>query len=533
MTPPPPRRVLLAQACGECENPVSEDVGHYSAARLRQGAAWFLTGKLASAALSLAAFALTARLLGVGGLGDYAAIAAGGELAMAACTLGLDWVSARYVPEYRVHGNRRQLAGVVLVIVAVQAAALGASALVLLVLARPLAAASGLPAGALEVFALVLWTEGTSRVLRDQCLGALLAQRQAQVATIARAAVLVAALALASRLDGMPQPDVKVVFLAEATASMVSLVLGAALLLRQLARHRPDPGVGDWTPPPAGPLVRMARNAFVSSLQVGIAGAPTLTLLLRGLAGAEVAGAFGFARGLVDQFRRLMPMELLLGVARPAIASRWAAHRDFAALQQQVGLLQAGSLLLALPFLALFFGQAGLVASVVGGSEFAATSGMLALWTFGLLTFIQRRSMEILAYTVGHSEFCVVAGMALMAGPLMLASALLVGLGPLWGLTVVLLCDLAFSRLVALQLRRCGHAYAWPASLPTAVVVLALSAGLLSVLPLGGIALPTALVLATAAAMLLAWGSCAALRPLSDRDRELIRRTWPRAPVPF
>src|SRR5688572_11163062 len=165
----------------------SPDGGHYSLRNIRRSAGHFLLGKAGSAALTFTAFALTARLLGTGAYGTYAALIAAVELGLGLSTLGMDWATGRFLPEYRVRASRAQLARFITATGGLQAGVLLLVALGLALGAEPLAARLGLAdAVLLQLYAAVLATEGIARVLRDQMLGLLLAQRAAQVATVAR-----------------------------------------------------------------------------------------------------------------------------------------------------------------------------------------------------------------------------------------------------------------------------------------------------------------------------------------------------------
>lgn len=512
--------------------------GHYSLRNIRRSAGHFLLGKAGSAALTFTAFALTARLLGTGQYGTYAALIAAVELALSLSTLGMDWATGRFLPEYRVRAGRAQLARFVAATGGLQAGVLLLAALGLALGAEALAARMGLAdAMLLQLYAAVLATEGIARVLRDQMLGLLLAQRAAQVATVMRGAVLVALLLAAPLLDGTAASALRYVAVAELAAAGAGLLLGAAALVRIVRRHAPDPaptGTPAWQPPSWRRVAAIARDAYASMLLLIPAGGAVLTLTLGAIAGAPAAGAFGFVRGLTEQVRRFLPIELFLGLIRPGIVSRYAQHRDFAALNRQIALVFAVSVLAALPVLALLMAQAPLVARFIGGAPFAEAGPLLAVWSVSLLLFTHRRALEVVANTAERSAACIVGSAVLAVSPLAMAALLWAGAPVPVALAAPLLADLGFSGVVAWLLHRASLPYRLP--VPTLARLLLLLAGASAVLALAPLFTPTLwhqALLAGVLSLLLTWGIAALWRPFQATEREAINALLPRPWFPF
>jgi O-antigen/teichoic acid export membrane protein len=533
-----------APGAGQAE-PVrrSPDGGHYSLRNIRRSAGHFLLGKAGSAALTFTAFALTARLLGTGAYGTYAALIAAVELGLSLSTLGMDWATGRFLPEYRVRAGRAQLTRFIAATGGLQAGVLMLVALGLAWGAEALAARLGLAdAVLLQLYAAVLATEGTARVLRDQMLGLLLAQRAAQVATVARGAVLVLLLLGAPLLAAPLTADsagsaLRFVAAAELAAAAAGLLLGAVALVRIVRRHVPDPvpaGTPAWQPPTWRRVAAIARDAYASMLLLIPAGGAVLTLTLGAIAGAPAAGAFGFVRGLTEQVRRFLPIELFLGLIRPGIVSRYAQHRDFAALNRQIALVFAVSVLAALPVLALLMAQAPLVARFIGGPTFAEAGPLLAVWSISLLLFTHRRALEVVANTAERSAACIVGSAVLACSPLAMAALLWAGAPVPVALAAPLLADLGFSGVVAWLLHRASLPYRLPG--PTLARLLLLLAGASVVLFFSPRWLPTLwhqAVLAGVLSLMLTWGIAALWRPFQATEREAINALLPRPWFPF
>lgn len=505
--------------------------GHYGAARLRRGAVQFLGGKLLSAGLTFVAFALVARLLGFADYGRYATLVAALELAVALCTVGMDWAGARFLPEYRIHAPAAGLAGFLLRVTLVQLLPQLAVAGVAVAAGAWIVAAADLGTPAvLYLVAGLLLVEGMGRVLRDQFLAVLMAQGWAQAATVARGAVLTALLVAAA--PHAADDRLAFVVAAELAASACALALALCGLWRVLSQHRPDAAsdtVPGWTPPAWAQVRQVARHAMFNTWLVLPAGGAVLTLVARSFAGGEAAAAFGFVRGLVDQIRRFLPAELFLSLVRSAVVARYATSRDAVALSWQLALVLILSLLVLSPLLAVILGQPEAVLRLAGGQAFTAAGSTLAVWSLSLWLFSLRRVSEVMAYTVNLSQACLAGGAALATAPLWMAAVLTLGGSLPVALGVSLLADLGFSWVVWRQLAAAGFLPPAPAAnlarlvglqaLVAMTVALAAVAGLRP--PQGSAWLALLAVVATAVLLPL-------LQPLHGRPRALLLQWAPR-----
>jgi O-antigen/teichoic acid export membrane protein len=509
------------------------DGGHYSVRKVRRSAGYFLAGKAVGGLLTMTVFTVTARWLGIANYGTYATLIAAVELLMALGTLGLDWTVGRYLPEYRARADASQLRQFLGVALSVQVGFLLLIALVAASLSDWIARHLGLTDSRIAIiYAAVLVVEGAARVLRDQFLGSLMAQGAAQLATLTRSASLLAMLALMSLWSIQNGEVLLCVAGAELAASMLSLAVGFYWLARLARRHQPDAahsGSAPWRPPLVRAIAVLSRNALVNSLLVMPSSGPVITLVLRALAGSEAAGAFGFARGLVDQIRKFLPSELFFGLIRAAVVARYAVSRDFGALNRQVGLAFALSVMAAMPVLAALWGQPALVAGAIGGVSFVDVAPVLAVWSASLLLLGHRRAVELVAYTVGRSQACMFGGLVLALGPGLLAALLATGLAVPLALVAPLAADLGFSLVVVLVLRHGGVAYRWSATTLWRLALILTTATLAMVwIPL----VPSTAVLQLGAcgtaALALTWGAAAAIRPFSAAEREMMNRLLPR-----
>jgi O-antigen/teichoic acid export membrane protein len=492
---------------------------HYSAQALRRGVGHFLVGKAASAGLNFCGFLLVARLLPTAEYGRYVTLIALVELGLNLASFGLDWVSARYVPEYRVHAGGRALARFVRLLCALQSGLLAALALLLACAAQPLTALLGMGAAtaAVQLYAAYLFLEGLSRVVRDQMLGQLLLQGRAQLALVLRHLAWVLAAGVLWWVDGAASlHQVAVIEIGAAALGLVAGWAGLSLALRAAAREPAAPTPG-WQAPQRGPMQRLAWSSYVSLLLNIPARPQVLLLLVTRLAGVEAAALYGFARNLADQVLRFLPAELLLGFVRPALVARYVAGRDIAALNRHTNVLLAVSLLVLGPVLALVLGQGALVVQVLGGGRFDGSAVLLALMLLAVALFSHRRVLEFVANTVERPEVIVRASLLMLLVPVAGAALLHAGL-PVWTLpAVALAAEALFGGVVMRRLRAVGMPYVPPwQSLCRVAVLVALAAGAAAWVPrLWGAAGGLGALLACLALVLLTFAACTAIiRPL-------------------
>ncbi|MBB5204354.1 O-antigen/teichoic acid export membrane protein [Inhella inkyongensis] len=463
--------------------------GPYSLARLRRGVLHFLAGKVLSAALSLAALLLLARLLSTADYGRYVALVALVELGLGLASLGLDWVAGRYVPEYRVRASAVRLARFIVQLAGLQALLLALLGLLLWSVAEPLAAWLGLGSQALpaiHLYSLYLFLEGLSRVLRDQMLGHLLLQGRAQLALLVRHGVAVGACVGIWLLE--QRADLVLVASIEVGATALGLLLaalGLGLALRA-ERSEVEGATCTWTEPPLSEMRRLALNSYASLLMSIPTRPQVLMLLVTRLAGAEAAALFGFARALSEQVLRFLPAELLLGFLRPALVARYLEARDFADLNLQTKRLLLVSLMVLAPVLCLALAQGPMVLSVLGGVGFAPAAPLLALLLMGVALLSHRRMLEFIANSVGQPEVIRRASALMWVAPLG-AAGLLILHAPLWTVPVpMLLGELLFGWRAGNALRAAGFGYVAPvAGTVRSLVALAAAALPLSLLQVG------------------------------------------------
>lgn len=438
---------------------------HYSAQRLRRGIAHFLWGKASSALLSFVGFLLVARLLQTSDYGRYVAMLALVELALNLANFGLDWVSTRYVPEYRVRAGGPRLARFILRLTGLQVLLIGGVGAALWLFAEPIASLVGV-AGAgpvLRLYAAYLVLEGASRVLRDQMLSQLLLQGRAQVALVLRHITWVGACGFLLLRDGEANLlSVASIELVAAAVGFLAAALGLSYALCAAAREESKPSDSHWVAPTRDEMWALAANSYLSFLLNIPSRSQVLTLMVTRLAGVDSAAVFGFARSLADLVLRFLPAELLLGFVRPALVARFVSARDFSSLNMQVNLLLILSLLVLAPLLTLVIAKGDLVVHVLGGGRFEGGAPVLTLLLVGAAFFSHRRMLEFVANTVGQPQVIGRGSVVMLLVP-MVVFVLLQMKMPIWTVPLAMLAaELIFGGVVVRLLKRANVNYMAP-----------------------------------------------------------------------
>lgn len=442
----------------------------YSIGELRRSALHFLVGKVGSALLTFLVFVLLAHSLRLDGYGAYATLLAMVELGVALSTLGLDWATARHLPEYRLYASTRQLHAFLRMVSLPRVLALFVlTAIVFLsqdLLAEWLSLEQYL--FALQLYCGVLVIEGIARIIRESILGELMQQKMAQAGLILRNLLLllgVVWLKLAVWPQAPPSHirllDVAIVEFFAALAGLLAVAYFLRRHLRALpVRNEPS---NDWQPVSMQRIWRTARHMYASYLLTLSYGAQVFTFIVNSWLGLQAAAVYGFARNLSDLLRKYLPSEMFMSLIRPKFVAAFAASNgDVAALRANALLTWKVSLFVLAPGILFFAAYGKEFIHLVSDDKFTQHS----LLVFGmLLTLIpasQRRILEMVATILHHPDLC---SRASAAGLVMLPLAFLLlsmGMG-LWAIVITLILgETLFNTVLIVSLKRRGYPYVVP-----------------------------------------------------------------------
>lgn len=405
-------------------------VSPYSRAALSRSATHFLAGKAASALLTLILLLWLVRLLPTAEYGAYVTFVSGMELLFAITSVGLPWVAARYLPEFRLYASGRKLAQFVWQILLRLIGFLVAGALLLLA-AMPWALASlGLMqyTFAARLYVLIIVVEGAGRSIRDHILGPLLQQGPAQISLAVRNALMLLLLGIAAMQGPVHLHDVVLI---ELGASFLGAIMVSGALIRYLHVHRGLPGKEDWRADEWSVRWRTARYMYFNHLVTITYSPSAFVFLIQRYVGIEATALFGFLRNLYTQISNYLPATLLFSLIRPKLIASFVGEGGIAELSRNANFAGKISLFALMPILVFVWLKNEELLSLLSGDKFVGAGHYMAALLLTLIPFSQRHILETVAVANDMSFLCL-WGSALGALALPLAYILIEsGLG-LW-----------------------------------------------------------------------------------------------------
>lgn len=431
----------------------------YSGHAVRRAAWQFLTGKAASAVLTFAILLWLVRLLPVAEYGAYVVLIAAVELGFAVAGLGLSWLAARYLPDYRMHADGARVARLCRRLVLWRALALIVLAVVLALAMDAYLRWAGLPGhrSAAWLALVLLVTEGLGRFLREGMMAPLMLQGQARLSLVLRQLAFLGAIA---GLMFAEHPELNWVLTAEVGASALGLLAAIIAITRHLYALRTQECEPGWTQPRLAEQWRIALRMYAADL-ITLAYSPQVFLnLVQRALGAEAAALFGFLRALFEQAARYLPATLLFSVLRPKLMASYLQD-DMAALARQVNLAGKLSLFVLLPLVVLVALGGDSLVALLSGHKFEAGGYYLLGLLLALVPTSQRQLIETVAVAAGWAGLCTLgSALGMMALPLMLF-LLYWGLG-LWApVLAILFGQIVFNVTVLKGLARLGYRADW------------------------------------------------------------------------
>lgn len=438
----------------------------YSSHAVRLAAWRFLTGKVASAILTLVIVVWLVRLLPLADYGAYVVLIAGAELGFAVASMGLPWLAARYLPDYRLHSSGHDLANICLRLILWQALALFFLAFVVALVLDHYLHWAGLDdyyAAAWLVLAVLIF-EGLGRFLREGMMAPLLLQGEARFSLILRQLLFIISI---TGLAITEHIQLIWVLASEACASALAWLIALLALAGRLRALRQQTGEPGWKPPKFTEQWRIALYMHSASI-ISIAYSPQvfINLVQRSL-GTEASALFGFLRALYDIVARYLPATLLFSVLRPKLIASYI-QGGMAAMMRQVNLAGKLSLFALLPIIVLAALGGDMIVAISSGGKFLNGGTYLLVLLIALLPLSQRQLIETVAVAAGRAGLCTMGSIVgLLALPLML-TLLELGLG-IWAPVLgILIGQILVNVTVLVGLIPSGYRVDWRGGLKLA-----------------------------------------------------------------
>jgi len=494
----------------------------YSGAAFKRSAWHFLSGRVASAVLTFIILLWLVRLLPIVEYGAYVTLVAALELALGISTLGLPWMAARYLPEYRLHASGEILIGFTKRVLLLLLGSLVLVALLSWVNLQWLLALMDMSqyADVARLYLLMLVVEGFGRHLRESALGPLMMQGMAQISLVVRSLAMLLLLVLFSAVDHVSLRDV---VMAELVSAMSAAAIALFGLVRYLRLHRAAVGTSGWSEPAWEVMSRTARHMYLSQL-IALSYSPqVLLVLIRRYLGVEATAVFGFLRSLYEQASRYLPATLLFSLIRPKLVASYVGQGGIEELARNANLAGKLSLFVLMP-LVVFVGVRGEeLVSLLAGGKFPDTGYYLLGLMLALIPYSQRQIVETVAVTSGHSRLCTFAA-TLGVVMLPLTYILLeVGLG-LWAPIIGLgIGNLMFNGFILVGM---GRITSYRPDMPgfTKLMLVSLTVYLIvSFMPVPGYGW-VSLISAAAAVMITYLATAYLIKPFAQAERDTLNR---------
>jgi O-antigen/teichoic acid export membrane protein len=431
----------------------------YSGGALKRAAWQFLTGKAISAILTFAILLWLVRLLPVSEYGAYVVLIASAELGYAIAGLGIPWLTARFIPEYRLNCSGASLARLCFRLFFWEFLALISLAVLIAALLDAYLGWAGLMSHRTAAFLALglLVAEGLARFEREAFLAPLMLQGAIRASIVLRQFLFLGAIAA---LDFTGRGSLDAVITAELAAAFCGLVAAHVNLKSHLTDLRQQECKPGWHEPALGAQWKIALRMYVAHL-ITLASSPQILLIIvQRTLGAEASALFGFLRTLYGQVTQYLPATLLFSVIRPKLMASYV-EGGMRNLAKQANLAGKLSLFVLMPLILIVALGGNTIVAILSGNKFNEGGLLLLGLLFVLVPFSQRQLIESVAVAVDRAGLCTFASsVALLALPLMLW-LLDLGFG-LWAPVLAMLAgQLAFNSLVFLGLAGMGYRPDW------------------------------------------------------------------------
>jgi O-antigen/teichoic acid export membrane protein len=424
----------------------------YSKAALRRSAWHFLTGKVATAGLSLGILLVVVRLLPVAEYASYVTLSAATEVLYPLSLLGLPWLASRFLPEFRLNASSHTLRRLVrdLALAVVMLLLLAAIAVAVVAAAFPDLLAESAIRALLAIYLVMFVADSLGRFARENLLGPLMQQGWVRASQVGRQAVFLGLLMIGMHRGTM---DVEHVVAAEAAAASGATLLAFVGLSLHLRRLAGEAGRTGWAPPARQEMWRTARDMYLARLLSLPYSPQALLLLVQRALNAEAVALFGFMRHLFVQVANNLPSTMLFSLVQPKLVAS-QVDAGVHELSRNANLAGKLSLFALMPLVATAWLAGDPIVVWLSGGKFVGAGGILAGMLLAIVPFSQRLLIETVTVALGRSRLCTYASAIGLVVLLLLIVLLKFGFG-VWAPVITLVVSYAlFNAVVQTALAR-------------------------------------------------------------------------------
>jgi O-antigen/teichoic acid export membrane protein len=417
----------------------------------------FLLGKALSALLTLIILLALVRLLPVEDYSAYVTFVAATELAIAVSLIGLPWLAARSLPEFRLHGSPRLLAGLCWQLLGFNLLAVSVFTLLFAALVDIYLGWLGFSKylAAAHIYLLIIVAEAIGRFTRNDLLGALLQQGIAQTSQVLKSLIFLVVLGVLNIGGSLTLTNVA---WAELASACLATLLSLAGLSRYLAKLKSQPLTQAWTAPSIWHLWPTALKMYASQLLTFANSQQIILNMIQIMLGPRAAATYGFLRNLYEMISSYLPATLLLGLVKPKLISSYLRAKNVAELARNANLAGKLSLIVLIPVVAFATAGGESLVTLLSGGKFQDTGLLFCGLILALIPQSQKQILETVAVTTGYAGLCTQASLAVLAIPPLVWLMLDSGVGLWSGVIGVGLGHLVFVLFVSYGVRiRTGY----------------------------------------------------------------------------
>ena len=423
----------------------------FGSQNIKKGIVHFLVGKVLSSVAGFIALILTVRGLSITEFAAYSILIALVEYVTALSGFGLTHIVLRYIPE--LYGREYDYAFKKFVSRSLYCRL--ASLIVLAVLAYlfsdRLSALLGdqVPKQAFEAFLLVA-TIRTGSFFLSQILDSTLSQGVSQFAFMMAAVTKATLVALLLYIDNAGLINI---ILVEAVGDSISVLVMFFGVYRVLNASR-NVNVPDddrvWLRDKKKAIIHYAVTGYLQHLMILPYGGHTNRLIGGHFLSIFSMASYGFAQSLYEYCKRYLPAQLLLGVIRPVIISRYAENKDFPAAVRLTEVFFKVNALMVAPILVLSLVSGPELMNFISNGKYGVSAAVvLDVLLILLLLETARMQLEVLVQAVERYKDLLLANVFLSCS--ILPSFYLFNYFDAWIMPALNIIGLVLANVIVLQ----------------------------------------------------------------------------------
>lgn len=380
----------------------------YSVQALKRSGIHFLLGKGFSALINFGILLGLVRWLSVADYSVYVTLVAGFSVSTTFTNLGLPWLAARYLPEFRLHASKRLMLWFIGQLTLLFALTLALTALLAYMNLEWLLVHLDMQAykSAVQYYLWIAVIEGLGVCLRDHILGALLLQGLAQLSMVLRNFALLVQLLILVYITATKPISLEQMIIAELDASLFgTLIAFMGIIIYSYRSSDLTPKV-DWKVPRWLDMWKTARHMYFSETLGQAYGPEMFAVLIRQMLGAEATAIYGFSLNLCRQIKRYLPAVLLFGLIRPRLIAAYLGEGGITDLAKNANLAGKLSMFVLMPLVVCVCSTSEILIDKLSGGQLDQTGFYFAGLLLHLIPSSQRQILETVAVATGNSRLC-------------------------------------------------------------------------------------------------------------------------------